>query len=283
MVATPANGRSRAVQLGAELRDARKRVGMTVAEVGERLGMHHTTVSRWERAERQPSEADTAAYLAILGVTGEDRERIVELARHDGVTDWVAPGIGRQLASLIEYERLARSITEVNPLLIPGLLQTRDYSRQIMIGTGLSRAQAQQNTMIRLSRQPVLTGVRPPKYTAVIGEWAVRCPACDRDTAVEQLEYLLQAATRPNITIHVMPMAPYRYTLGLEGRFCLLGFDRDSPVVQVDSYWSTSTLTNNSAVDRYASAAERICKDSLGEAESLKMIATVVTEMRKSL
>ncbi|HEX3785282.1 MAG TPA: Scr1 family TA system antitoxin-like transcriptional regulator [Pseudonocardiaceae bacterium] len=169
MASAPSNGRSQAVQLGADLREQRKRAnggkGMTVAQVAAALGFHHSTVSRWERGETMPSEADTASVLAIYGVTGEERGRLVELARHDDIPDWVAPGIGKQLAALIEYERIADRITEVNPLLIPGLLQTRDYARSLMIGAGAPLGQAEQGAVIRMGRQNVLTRHKPVTYT----------------------------------------------------------------------------------------------------------------------
>ena len=38
-----------------------------------------------------------------------------------------------QLAALIEYERAAAVITEANPQVIPGLLQTSDYARAILL------------------------------------------------------------------------------------------------------------------------------------------------------
>src|SRR4030081_1977061 len=94
-----------AVQLGAELREQRKRADMTVVQVGEALGFHQSTISRWERGESMPDEADTAALLAIYGVRGADRDRLVELARLNAVADWVAPRGGEQLAALMEYER----------------------------------------------------------------------------------------------------------------------------------------------------------------------------------
>jgi transcriptional regulator with XRE-family HTH domain len=58
---------SQAVQLGAELRQQRRRAGMTVVQVGEALGFHHSTISRWERGETMPDESDTGAVLAICG------------------------------------------------------------------------------------------------------------------------------------------------------------------------------------------------------------------------
>src|SRR6266567_1655186 len=118
-----------AVQLGAELREQRRRAGMTVVQVGEALGFHQSTISRWERGETMPDDADTAAVLAIYGVRGEERNRMVELARLNAVEDWVAPHGGQQLAALMEYERRARRIVQVTPQLVPGLLQTRGYAR----------------------------------------------------------------------------------------------------------------------------------------------------------
>ena len=64
---------------------------MTVVQVGEALGFHHSTISRWERGETMPDESDTGAALAIYGVRGQERSRLVELARLNSVPDWVAP------------------------------------------------------------------------------------------------------------------------------------------------------------------------------------------------
>src|SRR5437588_180655 len=206
MAVTPTSGRSRALQLGAELRDARKRADMTVARLADALGYHHSTISRWERGESTPSEADTAAVLAILGITGEERDHVVDLARHDDIPDWVAPGIGKQLAALIEYERIAHTITEVNPLLIPGLLQTREYTLSLMLSGGLPRGQAEQGAVVRIGRQDVLTRRKPANFIGIIGEQALRHPACDDETMVEQLHHLLGMAKRPNIDIHILPL-----------------------------------------------------------------------------
>jgi len=136
MATLPVGGRSQAVQLGAELREQRKRAGMTVVQVGVALGFHHSTISRWERGESMPDEADTAAALAVYGVRGVERDRMVELTRLGSIADWLAPSGGHQLDALMKYEGRAQRITEVHPLLVPGLLQTRGYARSIMIDGG---------------------------------------------------------------------------------------------------------------------------------------------------
>jgi transcriptional regulator with XRE-family HTH domain len=281
MAVTPTSGRSRALQLGAELRDARKRADMTVARLADALGYHHSTISRWERGESTPSEADTAAVLAILGITGEERDHVVDLARHDDIPDWVAPGIGKQLAALIEYERIAHTITEVNPLLIPGLLQTREYSLSLMLGAGLARGQAEQGTVVRMGRQEVLTRRKPGNFLAIVGEQAIRSPACDDETMIEQLHHLLAMAARPNIDIHLLPFSA-GYTPALEGQFILLEFHRDKPVVHLQSYWSASMITNIRAVQSYQAAVDSIRHKAMTPKESIDLIEEIVNDLEKT-
>ena len=251
-------------------------------QVAETLGMHHSTISRWERGDTMPDEADTAALHAIYGVTGEERDRLVGIARHDTIPDWVAPGIGRQLAAVIEYERRAERITEVNPLLIPGLLQTRDYALALMLSIGTPVGQAEQDTIIRMGRQNVLTSRRPAKYLAVIGEQAVRYPPCDDVVAADQLHHLLMVSERPNVEIRIVPMDRRQYSIALEGRFILMEFPRDNPVVYVESYCSSSTLTNPSAVDSYKEAVAAIRAAALTAAESASCLKAIVHEMEMS-
>ncbi|HEX9338572.1 MAG TPA: helix-turn-helix transcriptional regulator [Pseudonocardiaceae bacterium] len=279
MATLPVGGRSQAVQLGAELREQRKRAGMTVVQVGEALGFHHSTISRWERGESMPDEADTAAALAVYGVRGADRDRLVELVRLNSVADWVAPHGGQQLAALMEYERRAQRITEVHPLLVPGLLQTRDYARSLMIGNGVSPNDAERLADVRTGRQRVLAGRTPAALVAIIGEQAIRYPVCDIRIMIEQLNHLLAMGRRPNVEVLVLPLDLGRFTPAFVGQFILLEPLRDNPVVQVESCGSMSMLTNERTVRRYQNAVDKIRADALDARSSAQRIADLATEL----
>jgi len=69
-----------------------------------------------------------------------------------------------------------------------------------------------------------------------------------------------------------------QYSIALEGRFILLEFPRDNQVVQVESYCSTSTLTNPRAVSSYQDAVDAIRMDLMSADESGKYIANLVKE-----
>jgi len=279
MASPPAGGRSQAVQLGAELRELRQRAGMTVVRVGEALGFHHSTISRWERGESMPDDADTAAALAIYGVRGVERDRLVELSRLNSVADWVAPHGGAQLAAIMEYERRAERITEVNPLLIPGLLQTRCYARTAMLDGGAPPEAADRGAEIRVGRHAVLAGRKPAYYTAIIGEHAIRHAPCDAHVMAEQLHHLLVAGARPNIEILILPLDLGRFSPALVGPFVLLEPQRESPVVQVDSSHSVTMLTNERTVSRYLAAVDKIRADALDAHSSALRIAEIAKDL----
>jgi transcriptional regulator with XRE-family HTH domain len=269
----------RARQLGAELRQARKVAGLTTHQLGSQLGRAHTHISRWENGRLLPSEADAAAVLGILGVIGEERDRLLELARDAADPNWVAPGIDRQLAALTEYERTAHTIIDVEPLLIPGLLQTADYARAIMVGgAGATRGEIDQRVMFRMGRRDVLTRRNPVQLVAVLGEYALRQPPCERAVMGDQLRQLAKWAALDNVVVQVIPM-DHTYTPALEGPFVLIEFDRAKPVVHLEHYRSSTTITDARDVRDYQSAADSLRRVAMSPAATEELIAELADEM----
>lgn len=266
--------------MGAELREARKRAGLSMQQLGDQLGRAHSDVSRWESGKRLPSVADTAAVLGILGVTGPERDRLLQLAKDAGDPNWVAPGLNKQLAGLIADEKTAQRIINVEPLLVPGLLQTEDYARSIMRGAGATIGETDSRVLIRLGRQNVLNRRNAPDFLAVIGEHALRYPPCPPSMMCEQLDRLLTDARRPNITILVLPM-DVGYSPALEGPFVLHEFDRGEPVVQQEHYRATTTLTDIRDVRDYRAAVDAIQRQALTAEHSATLISEVLTEMEQ--
>ncbi|MGW1679831.1 helix-turn-helix domain-containing protein [Saccharopolyspora sp. NPDC002376] len=271
----------RARQLGVELRAARKAVGMSTQALGTKLGRSHTHISRWENGKLTPSEADTGAVLGILGVTGEERERLLQLAKDAGDPNWVAPGVDRQLAALTEYERTARTITDVQPLLIPGLLQTADYARSIMIGSGTTRGEADRRVTFRLGRRDVLTRRNPVELVAFIGEHALRYPPCGRDVMLDQLHHLEKWAERGNVSLHAIPFN-HSYSPAVEGPFVLIEFERAKPVVHLEHYRSSTTITDANDVRDYQAAADTLRGNALSADLTTALIRQIADDMESA-
>ncbi|OQO90134.1 transcriptional regulator [Saccharomonospora piscinae] len=265
----------RARALGAEIRQARERSGLKQDELGARINRGKSHVSRWENGKLIPSEADTAQVLQALGVQGDERSRLLDLARDALDPDWLAPGVDRQLAALAEYERTAGSIVTVEPMLVPGLMQTYDYARYLVAESGASRGDAEQRAQLRVGRQHVLTRPKPPKVTAFIGEAAIRHAVCPDEVMADQLRHLLKLAELDNVTLHLVPAD--RPTLSvLSGPWSLLEFERTKPIVYLEHYGMSATITDSKSVALYGSAVDTLREVAMSPAETTGLIADVI-------
>ncbi|GAB2664227.1 helix-turn-helix transcriptional regulator [Saccharopolyspora gloriosae] len=271
----------RARALGAELRQARSHKGISTRKLAELIGRSGSHISRWETGKLAPTEADTATVLAVLGVRGSHRERLLELARDASDPNWVAPGADKQLAMLMEYERTASTITNVEPLMVPGLLQTYQYARHILSAFGAPRGQAETNAHMRIGRQHVLTDAPPKKLIAFIGESALRFPPCSHGVMIEQLQRLSQSAQRDTVTLHVLPhglaLAPL-----LCGSWLLIEFPQAKPVVHLEHFGSSTTLTDGKAVNQYRDSVALLQKHAMSPAESADFISKLSKQKEKS-
>ncbi|MGW3168926.1 helix-turn-helix domain-containing protein [Streptomyces sp. NPDC001153] len=87
----------------------------------------------------------------------------------------------------------------------PGLLQAAGYAREALAAGGLSGEELDQQVGARIGRRHVLEGDCAPSFRVILSEAVLRNSLRDPDGWREQLEYLSEAAERPNITLHVLP------------------------------------------------------------------------------
>lgn len=265
----------RARALGAELRQARERAELSQRALAARIGRASSHIARWEGGKLIPTEADTAQVLQALGVMGTDRDRLLALAREASDPNWIAPGVDRQLAALAEYERTARLIVSVQPMLVPGLMQTYDYARHLMLQDGVAPAEAAQKAQLRVGRQHILPKTR---MLALIGEHALRHPPCEKDVMVEQLDYLQVLASRSNIEVLVLsdgsPL-PMRF-----GSWVLMEFAQTKPIVHLEHYGASATITDAKSVARYQGAVDTLREAAMSPGDSSRLIADVIDTMK---
>src|SRR5205807_2062845 len=108
---------------------------------------------------RTPKPEHVAQLLTALGLIGGRYDDIMSMAYDTDAPLWVAttlPAQRQQLAAFVDAEQSAVEITEVSPLLIPGLLQTNDYIRAIMSGGGISADETVTRVAIRIGRRDVI-------------------------------------------------------------------------------------------------------------------------------
>ncbi|WP_089302683.1 helix-turn-helix domain-containing protein [Haloechinothrix alba] len=264
----------RARALGAELQHLRELAGLSTRQLAAQLGKNNVTITRWETGQYPPTAEDAARLLGTLGVTGAYYDELVEMARDADDPNWVLPGVDKQLSALIKFERTATLMVDVQPLLIPGLLQTSDYARSIMLAAGGSEGDADHRVQIRMGRREVLTRNRPVEFVAVIGEYALRYPPCDRLVMADQLAHLRSWSRMDNVTVQVLP-AEQGWSPALDGPFLLLEFPRARPIVHLEHYRSSVSLFNKRDVADYQEAADTVRKAAMSPEDSVELIADI--------
>ncbi|HEV7977592.1 MAG TPA: helix-turn-helix transcriptional regulator [Amycolatopsis sp.] len=264
----------RARALAAALRDARVSRGVGQRELAHRLGLTHPRLSHWESGRRLPTPEEVAGILGCLRVIGEERDELLELARNAHEPNWLeAP---HSLPAVVECERTASSIFVWNPTLLPGPLQIAEYTRPILETP--PTPEIEQQLMIRLGRQEVLTRRNPSPYTAILGEAALRQGIGGAGGMIAQLRHLLVMARKNHVTLRVLPSG-IGWHPGLVGPFTVFDFEDLPSIVSVEHHRGSAYLYDEGYVAGYKAAAKIVLNLAMSEQESLALIAEVITEL----
>lgn len=267
----------RQMGLGADLRQLREGSGMSTRSVAERLGVSRMAVNRTEVGRRTTPPEEVIALCALYGVTGRQRERLVERASGgDGSSSWLAtgPAMADQVMSLVALENEASWITDVALGLIPGLLQTPEYMRAVVV---TSRA-PDWMVRTRLGRQGLLTHAQAPEVRFVIEESVLHRPLGGIQVLREQLSHLLYMGSKPNVAIQVVPLNAGR-NAALDSSFVVLGFPERNSHAYVEARGSGLILTRPQDVEPFEEALVELDKAVLDEQRS----ATLIDKIREEL
>jgi transcriptional regulator with XRE-family HTH domain len=216
-------------ELGAELRQRRKKAGLAAGTVAEAAGWDRTKVSRIEYGRVGLSVVDVIHYLGICGVRipeVQDLIRLCEDAERE-LGYWLSPPkdqIGASFSSLIYHESTARSIVLYDPMVINGLLQTTDYARTLISHeTWRDEAEVERLVDIRTERRQILHRPRPAKFMFVVHEQALRNLVGSGRIMHEQLLQVVLLGGLDNASLRVMPTSAAEQA-AFGGAFQLLNF-----------------------------------------------------------
>lgn len=269
------NRTPRARALGNVLREVRLDRDIGLRQFAKDIGRDPSLLSRWETGDRTPTPTDVAQILGKLGITGDRYDEIIELAYGTDDARWLAttlPEQRLQLSALLDFERTASLITDMSPLLIPGLLQTSDYARTIMTEDGVPTDQISQRVAIRLGRRQELDRREAARFIALIGEAALRQLIGTREVMAAQLGFLLEMADRSNTEIRVVPFDSGWHP-GLVGAALLIESETQPSVVHVELGHSGLFLHTRTDIVAYRKAVDRVAERAMNAEDSLALVA----------
>lgn len=272
-------------RLGVKLRALRDAVGLTLDEVAEKSNGALTTakLSRLETARTAAKAPDVEQLLDLYAVEdAELRTALLALTRDGGRRGWwhsYRGVLSPVYEDLISLEAEATSIRTWQMGVIPGLLQTGEYAREIITATAMSAAvEAKVDALVevRLARQVVLTREQPLDLWAIVAEGALRTRCVGDGVMRDQLARLHSLSKRPNINIQILPTdAPPH--VGQMGSYSVLGFEEhtDLDVVHVESLTSALYVEAREQVGAYRDAFERLRAAALSVEASVERIAEI--------
>lgn len=195
-------------RVAAELRQLRKNAGMTCAETAKAMGVSVTKISQMETGDRGLYVDEVAALLGLYRVPAKLRQELLDLVRNGGDPNWwqMKPSdLPDGWRDLMQLEKDASAIANIEPILIPGLLQTSEYAAATIRGIYGDPPDHEVNAMVatRLARQSLLSQRNAPSPHAIVDEMALQRPIGDPGVMERQLQHLLTCAQRPNVKMQV--------------------------------------------------------------------------------
>jgi transcriptional regulator with XRE-family HTH domain len=257
---------------GAELRRARAAAGLSQDQLGQRLGYSGAQVGKVEMGERAPSQDFAQGCDQAFAESGGLFGRLHELARRwdGGYPSW--------FAEWIDSERRATSLCSWEPLIMPGLLQTADYSRAILAADPeTAEDQLDELVSARLERQTIFDRADPPTLCAVLDEAVLHRLIGTRKVMYDQLLHLADTSCRSNITVQIVP-AEVGAHCGLLGGFAIASFGNAAGTVYMESPDQGQTTEAPSVVRRLSRTFDTLRADALPRGASRDLIGKVAEE-----
>jgi transcriptional regulator with XRE-family HTH domain len=189
---------------GRELRHHRLAAGLTQAQLAARINFAESLISGCENGHLQASlEFATACDEALD--TGGALVRLLDYRKGPRFPSWFGewPIIETRSTRLRNFEQAV----------IPGLLQKEAYATALFDGD-------KDKVAARLERQQILfrDDPPPPRLYVVIDEAALLRPVGDNPAMREQLEYLIEAAALPHVSVQAVRHGVHPC---LSGTFCI--------------------------------------------------------------
>ncbi|MET9547914.1 MULTISPECIES: helix-turn-helix transcriptional regulator [unclassified Streptomyces] len=217
------------VVLGRRLQDLRESAGLRREEAAKILRVAPATVRRMETAEVALKIPYLQLLLKAYGVADDEADAFVTLAEEANKPGWwqrfhdILPGWFSMYVSL---EGAASLIRSYEPHFVPGLLQTEEYARGVMLSGAIGQtrpADIERYVALRMERQALLTREDAPRLWVVMDETALRRPVGGPEVMRAQLDRLLEATEMPHVTLQVAPFAAGPHP-GTYGPFVLFRF-----------------------------------------------------------
>ncbi|WP_007024666.1 helix-turn-helix domain-containing protein [Saccharomonospora iraqiensis] len=215
----PASIPPRRALLARRLRELRAAVFPSGSALARHLGWHQTRVSKLEQGTQRVTDDDLRQWAEAVGASEEQLDELYTLAsaarveyatfqqryqRHGGAV--------AEQETTAQADAVSTRIAEFQPAMVPGIVQTAAYAREVLahpcgpVASGVSSEEIDHVVGKRMERQHVLYHPRH-KIQVVMGEAALFTRFGTTETLLGQLDRLLALTGLAEVEVGVVPFA----------------------------------------------------------------------------
>jgi len=282
-------GRANRAALITRLTGLREAAGLSENALAKRMGIVQSRVWKIRNGQLLPNEDDITAWAEATGhpEAAGDLAEMLKAARGEQAFSTVF----RRKGGAAAYEDRVRAIEEQSARIgefevavIPGILQTADYAREVLSVSSGPRAWGSDDAEVedkiagRLRRQEILYG-RDRRVQVVLSEAALRVLVTTPETMAGQLDKLLAVSRLPAVELGVIPLGRRlpAYSIG--------GFRvYDDDLITVESIAGERDFTADQepeAVAAFLEAFEALRQAASTRAEAEAIIQRALDDLRR--
>ncbi|MFY1703971.1 helix-turn-helix domain-containing protein [Micromonospora sp. WMMA1923] len=277
-------------RLALTLRKLREQTGLSSTEAARRVDHDASWLSRIEIADVRPHPNDVRALLTLYGMTGEEAEAVIEVARQAKQRGWwqqYSDVLPTWFTTYVGMESEASVLRIYECQMVHGLLQTEDYARAVFHGAPVPMrdGEVERQVSLRMERQVILGSEDQPALRVILDEGAVRRAVGGPKVLRGQIDRLLQESERRLIQIQLLPFGA---GTGFDGSFTILDFPplpapypdaAEDRLVYIDTLTGALYLERPAEVAAYATAFEQLCAVALSPSETRDTLRRIGQEL----
>ncbi|MFQ6397165.1 helix-turn-helix domain-containing protein [Nocardia sp. KC 131] len=278
--------------LGRELRRLRTAKAMTQADAARAGETSPQSIGRMEEGQStRVTNMMVNALCDAFSATDVERKTLLGLvqevrsARERGGGWWraYADQIATDFDHYLALEESASRLTAWKVAILPGLLQTPEYRREIAWAESPDApADVIEKRIEWATRRQ--TRLENPHFTVdvILLESVLRDQVGGSTVMAGQMHHLAKVAELPNVSVRVVPFSARSILGSYVGSFSLLEFPElpqsklvEPPIVYVEEYAGDLYLERDAEVERYRHALREINRVALDRGKSRSLILSV--------
>ncbi len=286
---TDIEGQTAREYLSSELGRLRRLSGLSGRDLAVRVAISQSKVSRIESGASVPTLPEVIAWADAVNVSEETRDHLVRLteAAYTDVETYRSAYRGRSHLQdqTRMYETTAHTIRNFHPAMVPGLLQTAEYTRRVLSlldTTGIETLDYGAAAIARARRQEILYD-ETKRFDFLITEAALRWQSHDTRLLLPQLDRIASVSSLHNVWIGLLPYdAPIQ---GVPEHNFQLYSDRDEdqePIVRVEMIHARLTISDPQDVAIYQEQFARWSEAALHGDEAREFLRQIADDLQEA-